>query len=234
MLHTGASEIGSELEILSKKEAAALTVRIRSTIRQNARLMNRAWEGKVWVPLGFPTFTAWLTDAVGISTARAYQLIAVAVMNEAVHAAITLPENFEVTDRQTREIISLGKNKFIAALRVKATDDKAENAAHFRSVLTSLMKSHREKQTETPAEVAVISATVSSHPSRQQPTQVTAPVRNTQNLLILCRSFRSQATRLPRLKKQSSVQVLREAVEVAKGRLIEFNTALIEGGLSVA
>lgn len=222
------------MEDLTKEEAAALTVRIRHTIRRNARLMKKAWEGKVWLPLGYATFAEWLTDAVGVTTARAYQLIAVAVMNEAVHTAIALPETFEVSDRQTRDIISLGKDKFIAALRADATDDEVGNANGFRNVLTSLMKSHREAQSVTPTEVAGAVSPVSGHLSHQHPAQVTAPARNTQNLLLLCHSFRSQATRLPRLKSHSSVQALREAVEVAKARLSEFNAALTEGGLSVA
>lgn len=231
MPHTGVSEIGSKLETLTKKEAAALTVRIRSTIRRNARLMKKAWEGEVWVPLGYPTFTAWLTEAVGMTTSRAYQLIAVAVMNDAVHAAVLLPAEFEVSDRQTRDIITIGKNKFIAALREETTDSAEKNVAVVGKTLSILMKAHTETRlTPTPP-----TRTLTSHRGEQStPTQVTAPERTPQNLLLLCHAFKAQAIRLPRLQHHTSVQQLRDALTVAKQRLAEFNTAMSNGGISVA
>lgn len=126
--------------VLGKKEAHDLTRRIRENTQHNARLLREAWAGKVWVPLGYETFNSWLEATVGVTRQRAYQLIAIVTMTESLQAAIPLPQDFTLTDVQTRSIVSFGANGFIANLRehVQASGSREENVDVVLQALAAL------------------------------------------------------------------------------------------------
>jgi len=112
-------------------------------------LMKQAWEGKVWVPLGYSTIAEWLKEGVGISRARGYQLLAIAKLEERLRLEIALPAEFLLSDTATRLISQSGTEEFITSLKQQATSDPQQNDV-LVARLTQELRLNSQPQTVTP------------------------------------------------------------------------------------
>ncbi|WP_129590501.1 hypothetical protein [Cryobacterium aureum] len=109
------------------EEAKALTTRITQSTDEFAKLLHEAWKIKVWVPLNYTGFKKWLSEEVGISRSRGYQLIAIAQLEELVRGTITpLPKPFILSDWRTRAVIAHGVEVVMELRATTATANTGE------------------------------------------------------------------------------------------------------------
>lgn len=208
---------------LTREQAEDLTARVKRNIKTNARLIKKAWEGEVWVPLGYDNFADWLTDTVGIKRARGYQLIAVATMDETLREAVDLPDEYIVSYRDTKAISSIGVKTFTEELAEQAGEPK-QNAA----LIPKLIKELSDKPVETTSNVTPL-PTVRPVES---PSMVTGGVRNARTAVSITGSFLYQAQNFPKPVGVSAETVervrdtLNGAVAVARQKLELFNAAV--------
>lgn len=124
---------------LDAAAARELTSKIKKNTAAYARLIHQAWEQKVWLPLGYPSFQEWLSEELGLSRSRGYQLINIAVMEERMRTVGTgLPDAFILSDLSTRLITHFGVEEFLALYEPSATGSAEENEEAFLTVLASL------------------------------------------------------------------------------------------------
>lgn len=199
--------------MLTRTEAEKLTAELRKNTHDFARLMREAWKGKVWVPLGYSGFREWITEAVGLSRSRGYQLVSIAVLEDAVCDAITLPDTFTISDLATRFITAYGVDRFISEAAKVTGDDPAENEV----AVTKLIRDLRTAAAEEPVQEVVPLPVVSNH-------GVTAAAE----------AFKNMAASLPDPSEVDDPKMLpvvrgkiRDAVAAAEAALAEY-----EGHLS--
>lgn len=110
----------------TKAEARTLTDKIKNNFNEASRLMKEAHDKKVWIPLGYESFTEWLNKEIGISKSRGYQQLHAATLIESIRKAGVLPEGFALTDLQARKVSSRDREEFVSSLPLTA--DPVENA----------------------------------------------------------------------------------------------------------
>lgn len=121
--------------MLSRPRALALTNRIKSNLDEFGALIKRARDGQAWRALGYASFSDWLQNAVGISRARAYQLINIAGLEEDLRAAAALPEDFTISTRSAQQIISFGTDRFFEKWTERTGANPSENEATYFTLL---------------------------------------------------------------------------------------------------
>lgn len=213
---------------LSLAEATALTDNIRSNVAELATLMREAWRGKVWLPLGYDSFSDWLNGEFDYSHTRGYQLINIATVTETVAAEVPLPETFNLTDLQTRQLIHHGVDDVLGILRERATSDADGNARLIGVVLRELKKSEKTTATATDSDAPV------KLPVRtvQQPRAVHGGKFNARTAVSSVGALLNQAQALPspRNLPVDTVKLLHDdlytALTVARARLSEFDDAV--------
>lgn len=108
---------------VSASEARVLTERIRENINDYARLMVEAWRNKIWLPLGYTSYGAWLRSELGLSRSRGYQILNVGIVEEHIRDRVPLPPDTTISDLNTRAILNYGLDDFIHRLTLEAGDD---------------------------------------------------------------------------------------------------------------
>lgn len=124
--------------VLSKKQSVQLTSKIKKNLNSSSSLIKKAVEGKVWVALGYSGFAQWLTEAVGISRARGYQLLNIANLEDDLKTRVPLPEYFTVSDLNTRMVIRDGREQFINRISEESGTDENANALIVEKALSSI------------------------------------------------------------------------------------------------
>lgn len=132
---------------LTKGEAEELTTKLKSKSAQLAKLITRAHDEEVWKPLGYESFTQWADKELPFTYARAFQLLNIGVLTNQLHEIMKLPEDYVLTDRHAREIITYGRKLFLEAAADFAVDDASANAAAITSFINEVNK---PVQTATP------------------------------------------------------------------------------------
>ena len=128
----------SEPKRLTKAEAEQLTEKLKNKTQQLAKLITKAHDERVWEPLGYESFTRWADKELPFTYARAFQLLNIGILSEQLHEVMKLPEDFMLTDKQSRTISSNGRKLVIEALADEATDDASTNVSKIRSYLLEL------------------------------------------------------------------------------------------------
>ncbi|MEV8220271.1 hypothetical protein AB0O65_10980 [Microbacterium sp. NPDC077391] len=214
--------------LLTQDEAAALTEKIQSNVAELASLMREAWRGKVWLPLGYDSFADWLDGEFDYSHTRGYQLINIATVTETYATAVTLPENFSLTDIQTRQLIHFGVDEVLSTVQSRSTDDANENVKLISTILRELKKAEQEAslapETGTPVKLPVR--------GNQQPRAVHGGEFNTRTAVSSVGALLNQAEALPSPQDLPVATVktlhddLHAAIQLARTRLKEFDTAI--------
>ena len=124
--------------MLSKEQAEKLTSAIKSNLAERAKLLRQAKDGRVWEVLGYTGFSEWLTEAVGITRARGYQLLDIADLEADLRVVATLPALFTVSDLSTRLIIKHGRAEFLEAVKKEATEEEEHNLLLIERLITDL------------------------------------------------------------------------------------------------
>lgn len=140
---------------LSRSEAEDLTKRLSSKSEQLAILITKAHDEQVWVPLGYNSFTQWADRELPFTYARAFQLLNIGVLSKQLQDVMALPEDFMLTDKQSRTISSNGRKLIIEALAEEATEDPSTNISKIRAYLHELEAAPRGDD-EKPAERATL------------------------------------------------------------------------------
>lgn len=133
---------------MSKEEARKLTEQIRDNISQSARLVQKAHAEKIWTTLGISSFQEWLSQSLGLSRARGYQLLNIAKTEEQISKLLTLPEFFILSDRQTRTITKLGVDKFVERLAKTREENDLEDDAEDNLILIMDVCNELDKEFE--------------------------------------------------------------------------------------
>ncbi|MAO80111.1 MAG: hypothetical protein CMH82_05495 [Nocardioides sp.] len=213
---------------MTVKEAQELTARVRASTEEFAALLHEAWAGKVWEPLGYSGFREWLAEAVGISRSRAYQLLAVVELENAVREVLTpLPDDmFVVTDTQARLIGSHGLPEFLKTLAEQATSNPAANLIAYERAVRDLREQAEKRvaaPTPAPAESVVDIA------SRE----VGGGRRDQFTVRMQMRSFQNMADTIPAPSKIDDREILEEVTSTLRDtthfllqRLEEYEAAL--------
>ena len=184
--------------MLTQKEALNLTRELRNNVKENSRLMREAWDTKVWLTLGYKTINEWLTEAVGISRARGYQLLAIANMEDRFREALPVSDSFVLTFQATRAVSDYGVNNFINTVKKDTTDKTADE------VVYGLISAIRAGEVTTPT----------------QP--VPEPVSNPEHIVIAAEHLSRQAENYPTPEELTDLNELR----VVRGKLRDTITRL--------
>ena len=134
---------------LSKSEAVELTRQLTSKTEQLAMLITKAHDEQVWVPLGYKSFTEWATKELPFTYARAFQLLNIGVLTEQLKQLMTLPDDYMLTDKQSRTISSNGRKLVLEAIAEEATDDPATNVSRIAKHLIALEASAKGDNEKT-------------------------------------------------------------------------------------
>lgn len=107
------SDASTELETqatpdLEYDEAVALNETIKSTAEVFHVLVYKAFTGRIWIPLGYNSFTEYVNEELNMSRSRAYQLIDQAKVIEKI--AQIAPEG---TDVHIKEVVARDLKKVI-------------------------------------------------------------------------------------------------------------------------
>ena len=124
--------------MLNKSQAQQLTTEIKNNLTENALLIKKAVDGKVWLALGYTNFTEWLNKEVGISRARGYQLLNIARFEDELHQTIKLPASYVLSDLNTRLIFKYGREDFLNAMKEIGTENPIENAEKVETFIAEL------------------------------------------------------------------------------------------------
>lgn len=125
----------SEPKTLTKAEATELTQQLKNKTQTLAKLITKAHDEKVWIPLGYSSFTAWADAELPFTYARAFQLLNIGVLTQQLHEVAKLPEDYVLTDRNAREISTYGRALFVDALKDEAEEDPARNTSTIQRLL---------------------------------------------------------------------------------------------------
>lgn len=216
---------------LNVEEASELTIQIRTSSKDLARLVKEAWAGQAWKVLGFESFDAWTQASFGWHRSRAYQLINIATLNEEIHATIRLPETWTVSDRQTRKIIAIGVVEFLNQLRDNSSEFPEENEKLVNQLISRLTTLTESRQDPEPSSAPLI--------TRSSPSTITNGLRNSRTALVMANSLEQQTKLFPEaqtIAPQVRVQVLetlQQAATEARKRLDAFNEAVAHREASV-
>jgi hypothetical protein len=124
--------------MLSREDALELTEKIKSNLREFGGLIKKARDEKAWQILGYPSFSDWIQFAVGISRARAYQLVNIASLEEQLRGIGVFPEDFTISSRTAQEIMNSGSKAFMERMQSLISEDENENEASFADLVTSI------------------------------------------------------------------------------------------------
>lgn len=176
------------------EEAKELTEQIRTNVNALAELIRRAHTGRIWEAFNYENFTEWVEKELGWSRTRGLQLLNIALLTEAIADAVSLPNDFELTDNQTRAIIHEGREEFITELKEVATGEPQENYETLISLLKKKKEENGGNNTTTPRTIEL-----------PKPTRFTVGegVRDTKTGLSMNYSVRVQAQNLPSPKRLS-------------------------------
>lgn len=131
---------------LTRAEAEQLTKQLQSKTQTLAKLISKAHDEQVWVPLGYSSFTKWAEAELPFTYARAFQLLNIGILTEQLQEVIALPEDFTLTDLQSRGISTYGRKLFMEAMAEEATDDPARNVSKINELISE--KPIRTKEPE--------------------------------------------------------------------------------------
>lgn len=189
--------------VLTKDEAHALTSQIKANVQELSILIKKAHDGRVWEPLGYGSFTEWIRGEFGWSHTRGFQILNIAEVADALNEAVSLPDGFQITDNQARQIVSLGRSGYIEEFAKLAGDDPQAN-------LRALLDDLREKANKgAPAPPKPVPHAVPKlGPLSPADFRVSGGVRNSQTGLVLSRSVGRQAGDFPnpKLLRQENVE----------------------------
>jgi hypothetical protein len=169
-----------------------------------------------------------------VSRQRGYQLIAMATVMERIQSVVALPDNYGVSDRDARKIMSVGIETFVEAVEQQSGQDGDANA--------KLVQALARELTAVPRPVVSLGQAQTPERMAQTPALVSATERKAATLVSITTAFSYQARNLPsveELNEESAhnvIPLLREAVSVAQTRLDSFNSVLarMEGVADVA
>lgn len=145
-----------EPSVLSRRQALSLTEQIKSNLDEFGALIKRARDGQAWKALGYASFSDWIQNAVGISRARAYQLINIAGLEEDLRAVAILPEDFTISTRSAQQIINFGTDSFFQMWEDRAGADPTENEAAYFTLLEEVRSSLNENETDVHTVSAIV------------------------------------------------------------------------------
>ena len=149
----------SEPTQLTRDEAEQLTKQLKGKTQQLAKLLTKAHDEKIWIPLGYTSFTAWAEAELPFTYARAFQLLNIGVLTQQLHEVMPLPEDYVLTDRTSREISTYGRNLFMEAMKEEADEDPARNVSRIQQLLFESRvvpeKPEKESETEKPEQPEV-------------------------------------------------------------------------------
>lgn len=134
---------------LSKTQARNLTKKIKENLQESAQLMKEAHEKKVWLPLGYKNFSQWLREAVGITRGRAYQLINIAQLDQDIREKLPLPNDYTISDKNTRAVMSYGRDLFLSEVEKTVTEDEQENMYALEKLFSKIKKASKETSEAT-------------------------------------------------------------------------------------
>lgn len=181
--------------MLNQEQALALTRQMKQNSEALSHLMKQAWEGKVWVALGYTSIAEWLKEGVGISRARGYQLLAIAKLEERLISEVALPDEFIISDRATRLVSSFGVEDFITKVQQESTTNPGENEVLISRLIHELNEQQAEPQ-NTPVTPGVEQASDDYEET-------------------IINLFRTHAENLPRpqeVEDRSSLTIMRDAL----------------------
>jgi hypothetical protein len=200
--------------LLSRVEAEKLTAKIRGNVSEYGRLIKEAKEGKVWIALGYTGFSEWLTEAVGISRTRGYQLLNIALLEDSFRAAISLPVDFTLSDLSARAIGKSEEAAFITQLAEHATDDEYANEILVIKTIAELRKNEVREEVIPLPPIADQSARLAI---------------NVVEAFVLHANDLPAVEELDRLALKTSITSLTKAVTAVRATLADYDTAISEG-----
>lgn len=212
---------------MSAEEASAITVQIRTNASDLSQLMKQARDGQAWRALGYQNFEEWVRESFGWSRARAYQLINIATLNDELREMVTLPEDWALSDLQTRRIHHFGTEVVLGMLQAEKTDRPDENARLLTTILARLTREESGRQETAAAPDERPASNIQAMPS-----MIANGQRNTQTALVMANSLLQQARQFPSTTGLSVITVrhvvatLETAATEATRRLEEFNAAI--------
>lgn len=210
--------------VLTEAEARSLTERIKTQVNRNAKLMRQAWDGKIWVPLGYPSFSEWLTATVGVTRQRAYQLIAIDTMTEVVADALQLPATFTLTDSQTRSIIRHGSDAFIRKVKESLGEDTAPEE-RAKAVCDELRRLARADRSISAASRSASPRTTSTDVPRTGANYTQPAERNAANLTLIAEALHAHARSIGQMSHTDESRAqLSSALNVFRARMQQLST----------
>jgi hypothetical protein len=220
--------------LLDKNEAEQLTTALKLNTKDFARLLKKAWEGKIWIALGYPTMNEWLKECVGLSRSRGYQLIAIATVEERLQEAVTLHVEFRISDMATRLITAYGLEKFVGEVAADATSDPLRN----EQIVCAHVEALRVQSVSTVEAVMGNSDTVSSvTPVEDVGVSSHAERNGSRHVLVTMKALRRQADCLPTTDEVNDVAVitalrvaLKDAISHAESTLTKYEAAFPQNG----
>lgn len=130
---------------MTEQEARKLTEQIKDNLSQSAKLVQKAHAGKVWKALGYSSFEGWLKGELGFSRSRGYQLLMVASVENQLRDDFDLPEDFSLSDRETKLVNDYGVSDFITELN-HTLENSSEKINPMAVIFKRLMELKEEKQ----------------------------------------------------------------------------------------
>lgn len=124
--------------MLTRNQAELLTIEIAKNLTDFGTLIKQARDGKAWKVLGYASFGDWLQQAVGISRARAYQLINIASLEADLREIAPLPSDFTLTSRAVQHVINFGSEEFLAKWKHNTDEHQEENEKVFYILLSEV------------------------------------------------------------------------------------------------
>lgn len=213
---------------MTAEQAVEITFKIKTSVTNLAKLVKQARDGKAWKALGFETFELWVNESFGWHRSRAYQLINIASLDDELHELIELPEDWSVSDRQTRKINEIGSKDFLELVRSRASEDPNENVKLINSLITYFSNLTVDNQVATevlPTPPQIV---------QSSPSSITNGIRDSRTALVMASSLEQQTKSFPLaldVAPSVKVQVIR-ALEIAaadaKARLEAYDAAVEE------
>lgn len=130
---------------MTEAEARKLTEQIRDNLSQSAKLVQKAHAGKVWKALGYSSFEGWLNKELGLSRSRGYQLLMVASVENVLRNDFDLPDDFTLSDRETKLINDHGVEKFSEEVGTYL-ENSPKKVSAFVGIFNRLMELKQEKE----------------------------------------------------------------------------------------
>lgn len=209
---------------MNAQEASDLTIQIKTSTHDLAKLVKLARDGEAWKALEFESFDAWISESFGWHRSRAYQLINIAILDEELHSTVQLPEIWTVSDRQTRKIIQIGVTDFLEQLQDAASESPEENTKLINLLISRLAI----RETTTDSSVARPPQTI----TQSTPSSITNGQRNSRTALVMANSLEQQTKLFPAAQniapsvRAQVVTTLQQAAADAQGRLDAFDEAV--------